>query len=92
MLITSIGTADSVTVLGAHENQVSLRLEGSPLSAKVTFTCCPVTLCFLFHIQVNCKTSPTAADRYFPSASVEVPFEVPLTKIDVPGKGCFVCH
>jgi hypothetical protein len=27
---------------------------------------------------------------YFPSASAEVPFEVPLTKIDVPGKGCFV--
>jgi hypothetical protein len=38
---------------------------------------------FSYPIKVNCKTSPTAADMiYFPSASVEVPFEVPLTKID----------
>jgi hypothetical protein len=44
-----------------------------------------------YPIKVNCKISPTAADMiYFPSASAEVPFEVPLTKIDVPGKGCFV--
>jgi hypothetical protein len=43
-----------------------------------------------YPIKVNCKISPTAADIYFPSASAEVPFEVPLTKIDVPGKGCFV--
>jgi hypothetical protein len=52
----------------------------------------PVTLTFLVSYPIKVfKISPTAADMiYFPSASAEVPFEVPLTKIDVPGKGCFV--
>jgi hypothetical protein len=92
MLITSIGTADSVTVLGRYENLVQLHLGSSPLSAKVTFTVLPVTLTFLvsYPIKVNCKYLQQLQMIYFPSASAEVPFEVPLTKIDVPGKGCFV--
>jgi hypothetical protein len=42
MLITSIGTADSVTVLGAlREPSTTTSWSSSPLSAKVTFTVLP---------------------------------------------------
>jgi hypothetical protein len=51
MLITSIGTADSVTVLGAPREPSIIRLSNSPLSAKYV-NGAPVTLCFFaFHIQ-----------------------------------------
>ena len=63
MLITSIGTADSVTVLVGLREPITTSFSASPPSVKVIFKVDPETVAFLDSnpIYENCKMAPIFA-------------------------------